>query len=709
MIKKYKKRLQVLTILLGVVLFIAGTTYAIFKATASQTTQNDITTLNCFEVEYSDVTDAIALTNDFPISDAEGLERTPYTFKIKNKCTQLLNVQIGVETLTTSQIQPNLIKGVITNKGETPTNAKLLSNGILGTPVNGGTNYILLESSLAAFETKEFDLRLWFTESMTKEQGSGKIYQGKVTVISSPKTDTTIYGKLLADYFNSNGVKKTTDENGKDVYYYAGNITNNNLVFNNYCWKIIRTTETDGVKLLYNGEIRKEYKPIAKDKYSVTANTPTGTPFTFDETTKKWISGIAGVSNGENIIEFTVTETGNYVLNYEVSSQRGWDKGSFYKNGIELKTNISGVVSGTIELSGLTTSDVIKVVYKKDRVYDINDDAVRFSIVKPSENFTTNCNNTGSNVYIDLDGTVYNPNYNSPAYVGYMYGTVYAYSKKSGSSFGTYYYGRDVTWNGTTYTLSEEESGSIADMHSKLNNKHYTCLSTSTSCSTVYYIYSMSDATSDAYYMTLTNGKKIEDALDEMLNYNTTNSNIKDAIDNWYSTNMTNVTDYLENAIYCNNRHIKSLGGFNQNGGSVSSSFGLILEFNDYNTSNPRLTCQDKEDQFTLKVDSGGTLGYGNNALDYPVGLLTSGEFELVRDRSNTNYLNNGDYYWLLSPCHFYVYYASVLHEQDGYTTNNYRLSELLGARPAITLKQNILIAGGTGEIEDPYTVVLPN
>ena len=29
--------------------------------------------------------------------------------------------------------------------------------------------------------------------------------------------------------------------------------------------------------------------------------------------------------------------------------------------------------------------------------------------------------------------------------------------------------------------------------------------------------------------------------------------------------------------------------------------------------------------------------------------------------------------------------------------------------RPVVSLKQNILIAGGTGEIEDPYTVVLPN
>ena len=375
--------------------------------------------------------------------------------------------------------------------------------------------------------------------------------------------DNTVYAKLLDDYENNNGVKKTTDENGKEVYYYAGNVTNNNLVFNNYCWKMVRTTETDGVKLLYNGLYSEE----------------------------------------------------------------------------------------------------------------------------------TKCNNTGTSVYIDSNKTAFNTNYNSPAYVGYMYGTVYAYSSKSASSFGTYYYGSDVTWNGTTYTLSDAESGAIADMYSKLSSKHYTCLSASSSCSTVYYIYYMESAPSTAYYITLTNGKKIENALDEMLNYNTTNSNIKTVIDNWYSTNMTNITNYLENAIYCNNRHITSLGGWNPSGGSISTL--VSLQF--YYDSNKRFTCEDKEDQFTLKVDSGGTLGYGNNALDYPVGLLTSREAQNI---------NNGDAYWLMTPDYFSDSMACVDYVKTG-SINSEIVRETLGVRPAISLKKTIKITGGTGEIEDPYTVSL--
>ena len=516
--------------------------------------------------------------------------------------------------------------------------------------------------------------------------------------------DNSVYAKVLDDYENNNGVKKTTDENGKDVYYYAGDITNNNLVLNNYCWKMVRTTETDGVKLLYNGELKQviENEQITQDKYSVTTNTPTGTPFTFDESTKKWTSGIAGVKNGKNTIEFTVAESGDYVLNYEVSSEAGYDKGSFYKNGTGLKVDLSGVDSGSIELNGLTTSDVIKVVYKKDSVGNNNDDVVRFSIGKPTGNVTTNCNNTGTNVVIDSNKTEFNINYDSPAYVGYMYGTVYEYSRKAASDFGTYYYGSDAIWNGTTYTLNDAENGAIADMYSKLSNKHYTCLSTSSSCSTVYYIHYMESATTTAYYMTLTNGKKIEDALEEMLNYNTTNSDIKTVIDNWYSTNMTNATNYLENAIYCNNRYITNLSasGWNPSGGSVTK----YLYFNDYYDSNARLTCQDKEDQFTLKVDSGGTLGYGNNALDYPVGLLTTKEASLAFGGSDTNYLNNNDYYWLLSPDSFSNDSKAFVRLVDFGDLNGSNVGGARGARPAVSLSKKVKLNGeGNGTIESPY------
>ena len=54
----------------------------------------------------------------------------------------------------------------------------------------------------------------------------------------------------------TNGIYKYTgadsDGGSQTIYYYRGNV-NNNIIFANYCWKIMRTTSVGGVKLIYNG------------------------------------------------------------------------------------------------------------------------------------------------------------------------------------------------------------------------------------------------------------------------------------------------------------------------------------------------------------------------------------------------------------------------------------------------------------------------
>ena len=45
------------------------------------------------------------------------------------------------------------------------------------------------------------------------------------------------------------------DSNGgnKDIYYFRGDVKNNNVLFANMCWKAVRTTSTGGTKLIYAG------------------------------------------------------------------------------------------------------------------------------------------------------------------------------------------------------------------------------------------------------------------------------------------------------------------------------------------------------------------------------------------------------------------------------------------------------------------------
>ena len=76
------------------------------------------------------------------------------------------------------------------------------------------------------------------------------------TIKNNADTTTVIDYKVHSGTSGTNGIYTTTATVGNvPVYYYRGaaDKVNNNIIFNNMCWKIIRTTETGGIKLIYNG------------------------------------------------------------------------------------------------------------------------------------------------------------------------------------------------------------------------------------------------------------------------------------------------------------------------------------------------------------------------------------------------------------------------------------------------------------------------
>ena len=73
---------------------------------------------------------------------------------------------------------------------------------------------------------------------------------------SKADTTTVIDYKVRSGVSGKNGIYTPTATDGNvPVYYYRGDAdkVNNNIIFNNMCWKIIRTTENNGVKIIYNG------------------------------------------------------------------------------------------------------------------------------------------------------------------------------------------------------------------------------------------------------------------------------------------------------------------------------------------------------------------------------------------------------------------------------------------------------------------------
>ena len=240
------------------------------------------------------------------------------------------------------------------------------------------------------------------------------------TINNNVDTATIIDFSQTSAASNTNGIYMTTDtDSGKPVYYYRGNV-DNHLIFANFCWRIVRTTETGGVKLIYDGEIKKNYettKVLEQSSYINVTNDATY-PYKFDDTTKAWISTNKKlVTTGT--ITFTVDTAGDYFLSYVMSSNTS-DRALFYKNDTLLESHV-GTETGMIRLMDLTVSDIIKVVYDKGNTSSENNDTVTFSLSKGEGEFTKFCDNTGSNSTIGT--SEFNPKINDAKYVGYMYGS----------------------------------------------------------------------------------------------------------------------------------------------------------------------------------------------------------------------------------------------------------------------------------------------
>ena len=89
------------------------------------------------------------------------------------------------------------------------------------------------------------------------KSGLSNIYYIKEVDVSTTnykitKADVRTY-KIASSIRSEVGLYKTEDDYG-DVYYYRGDVQNNNVYFGGFYWKIIRTNGDGSVRLIYNGK-----------------------------------------------------------------------------------------------------------------------------------------------------------------------------------------------------------------------------------------------------------------------------------------------------------------------------------------------------------------------------------------------------------------------------------------------------------------------
>ncbi len=200
---KKKKTLMGLLIL-GLVLVIVGTSYALWQLTLTQTGTNTITT-GCFQLNLVDGSNGITLNEAIPITDDEGHNLDSYNFTITNTCNTEASYVINLETLSNGpkNLKEKYLKTSLISNDEEVFLSTLkprfenLDKGI----EESSKAFWLFEDTLAGNSSRTFDLRIWLDENtLALDEVMNATYLGKITVIATFKEPLKMENMMISKH-----------------------------------------------------------------------------------------------------------------------------------------------------------------------------------------------------------------------------------------------------------------------------------------------------------------------------------------------------------------------------------------------------------------------------------------------------------------------------------------------------------------------------
>lgn len=196
--KKYRIALVVIILLLVCTIFVA-TSYALWTINVAQEDTNIVTT-GCFDAEFVREDNPINLVNAYPIKDADGLQKTPFTFTIKNTCSIAASYEMNLEALANTDLGGEYLRVSLDSQ---------MSN--LYSELKDATTYydtsksakFLTKGNLGPGESITFDLRLWLDYNATLETTANKTFQAKIIVINTATSIEGLANKIeIGDYIH---------------------------------------------------------------------------------------------------------------------------------------------------------------------------------------------------------------------------------------------------------------------------------------------------------------------------------------------------------------------------------------------------------------------------------------------------------------------------------------------------------------------------
>ena len=517
-----------------------------------------------------------------------------------------------------------------------------------------------------------------------------------------------------------NGVfmHEETKDDDYPVYYYRGNV-NNSIIYSNFCWKIVRTTETGGLKLLYDGEIKSG---TCTDDHNYLGS----------EQFNDYVNGLASPSQVGYMYGMTAGI-------HKIAESR-------YK---DMVSQAEIITQGLVSTSGLIigkSANWDSLTYTlKDTMVNAETDVKKLFDNATNSGYYYTClssADTCSEVYY-----LYKRRSESSGYEVYAVKLTNGLSAEEALNGKTikkgFLFGNTVSWDELSKTYTLQTIKNIDDLDELEDyirggpdyggtGYHYTCLNDTGKCSEVYYVYyndygNYHDTTADGLFgITLHDGKNVTETLDSLLSKssNTTDSHAKEYIDNWFEGKgsdfkgnpetdaLTKHVDELDDVVWCNNRKVAGYHGWDENADNHASdnkylhfdAFKRLVGETGLPPTRPSLLCDSVNDSFTVKNTK------GNQNLKYPIAMLTADEAALagaVYQKVTDTYLpvrNQKDQFFMtpyyLSDDHSRLFiYAKEGYLDSGYARSGYAI------RPAIALKPIFKIASGDGSSQNPYTL----
>ena len=639
----------------SILILLIGVSYALWIILREQDTENKITS-SCISIELESVTEEISLSNAIPLTDEDGMNTTPYTFTIKNTCTTFISYDViflvdSESTLGTQYVDAVLDRNVIKTLDQYESRE-----------IDGQTGYILQSGNLSQADEITYNLRMWLDEEVTVDDPvfntslKGKIrIEAKITNYSPiDQGFNKLADAMLVNEYQSSSVESAKAQiEAKQAPDFTQ--TAPIIIWNESHASTTTTTSATmpNPSLVGNGE-----------SYSagLTAQNVLpriGTSYTFNSETGKYTIG-----NPQYLDPTTLDYNGEttYYFCSAGFNTNSSDRITPYQNYANC-TTIYRIVSAT---SSDGTSTGAGGTRFANRTYRMTAYAYTQSEQESDKS------DRGLYMMEDQDGKSY-----------YYRGSV----SNNYVQFAGYYW-RIIRQNGDGSVRLLYAGTSANATGSGLQIKTNAFNSTRTNPGYVGYMY----------------GNTFNSSYAET-HANENDSAIKTQLDSWYKTNIVDkgYSEYIADSGFCNDRSLDS------GSDGVSTSTNTYFKgYRRYLNHEPSLICPQQNDLFTVENAD------GNQALTYPIGLITVDE--LMLGGLTDGYLNRLSYtyssahYWTISPASFSTSNAvayEFLANSSGFADRWNYVTWAYGIRPVINLASNVEIESGIGTQNDPYVIKL--